>query len=376
MQQWLDLLVCPVTGEGLRWVGAGGEGVLWSGAGRAFPVIEGVPRLLPPVLLGAFLRRVYPGVARWPGVAETIGEAEGGDGEGGEGWARGGAVGGVGVRAAGWGERVGETLAAYDFQHVVLADGAPPVHDWRATWDRFQPRLPPGAFAGQTVVEVGCGEGRHSALVGAHAGRLVGLDLSRGVEVARRRDGRANVLYVQGDLHHPPLAAGAFDAVYSNGVLHHTPDPAAAFGAVARLARVGGVVSVWVYGLEGMRWWYRASHLRWLRPVSGRLPRGAQVGLAAVGAAAVEVGWWWPIRVMGRLGVERAGRLPWGEAAGLGWRYKVRRVFDRLNPPVTHYLDRAALAAWFAGFDEVEIRDAAGQGWSARGRVARGVGGG
>lgn len=361
MEKWLDLLVCPVTGEGLRWVGAGGEGVLWSGAGRAFPVIGGVPRLLPPGLLGAFLRRVYPRVARWPGVAETIGEAGAGVGVG------------DGVGVGEWGERVAETLAAYDFQHVVLADGAPPVDDWRATWDRFQPGLPPGAFAGQTVVEVGCGEGRHSALVGAHAGRLVGLDLSRGVEVARRRDGRANVLYVQGDLHHSPLAAGAFDAVYSNGVLHHTPDPAVAFGAVARLARVGGLVSVWVYGLDGMRWWYRASHLRWLRPVSNRLPRGAQVGLAAVGAAAVEVGWWWPIRVMGRLGVEGAARLPWGEAAGQGWRYKVRRVFDRLNPPVTHYLDRGTLAAWFAGFDEVEIRDAAGQGWSARGRVAGGL---
>ncbi|MCB9552097.1 MAG: class I SAM-dependent methyltransferase [Myxococcales bacterium] len=290
---------------------------------------------------------VYPGVLRrWPAVAETVGEAS------------------DGVSGA-----VAETLRAYDFQHVAMADAALPVDDWRATWDRFQPGGAPEGFGGQTVVEIGCGEGRHAALVGAHAARLVGLDLSLGVEVARRRDGRANVLYVQGDLHRAPLRRGAFDALYSNGVLHHTPDPGAAFLAVAPLVRAGGEVRVWVYGLEGMRWWYRASHLRWLRPVSGRLPRGAQVGLAAVGAAALEVGWWGPIRVAGRLGVAGAGRLPWAEAAGRPWRYKVRRVFDRLNPPVTHYLSRDELLRWFAGFEGVEVVDASGQGFAAWGRV-------
>lgn len=350
MERWLDLLVCPVSGEGLVWRGEGegarAEGVLVSGSGRAFPVVGGVPRLLPPALLGGFLRRVYPAVLGWPGVAATVAEGEG-----------------VAVEAA-----VGETLAAYDFQHVVMADAALPVGDWRATWDRFQPGVAPGDFAGETVVEVGCGEGRHAWLVGGHAGRLVGLDLSRGVEVARARDGRASVLYVQGDLHRPPLRRGGFDALYSNGVLHHTPDPRGAFLAVAPLVRSGGRVLVWVYGLEGMRWWYRASHLRWLRPVSGRLPRWAQVGVAAAGAGALEVGWWLPLRVAARAGLE-VGGLPWAGAAGLGWRYKVRRVFDRLNPPVTHYLGRGELRGWFAGMDGVEVVDCAGQGWSARGVV-------
>ncbi len=342
----LDLLACPLSGEPLRLEGDMRRGRLVSPAGRAYPVIGGVPRLLPPDLLGPFLERAFPDVLDDPAVAETVAGAAPPD------------------------AAVLETLVAYDYQHVELADAVLPVDEWRATWSRFQPGIEPRAFAGQTVLEVGCGEGRHAWLVGEQAGGLVGLDLSRGVEVARQRDRRRNTLYVQGDLHRPPLRPGAFDALYSNGVLHHTPDPRAAFDAVTPLVRPGGRVFVWVYGLDGMAWWYRASHLTWLRPLSNRLPRPAQVALAAAGTAALEAGVWLPARALRRVGLDHvAERLPFADAADRPLQAKLRRVFDRLNPPVTHYLDADALRGWFAAFDDVAIVDAAGQGWSARGRV-------
>lgn len=314
-------------------------------SGRAYPVIGDVPRLLPPDLLGPFLERAFPEWLQRPAVARTVAGVHPPDRD------------------------VLETLVAYDYQHVELADAALPIDEWRATWDRFQPGVAPEDFAGRTVLEIGCGEGRHAWLVGGHARHLVGLDLSRGVEVARRRDRRPNVLYVQADLHRPPLRPAAFDALYSNGVLHHTPDPRAAFDAAISNVGPCGHVYVWVYGLDGMAWWYRASHLTWLRPLSNRLPRPAQVALAAAGTGALEAGIWLPARALRRAGLEGlAERLPFAEAADRPLRAKLRRVFDRLNPPVTHYLDAATLRDWFADFDDVSIIDAAGQGWSARGR--------
>ena len=348
MDALLPLLAWPVTGEtGLTFEGdPKQDGVLRSPSGRAWPVIGGVPRLLPPDLLAPFLAAHFPDFTqRWPEVGAWLTDAAAPE------------------------PAVLETLLDYSFQHVDLADDQMLVDDWRATWDRFQPGLPPERFAGQTVLEVGCGEGRHAWLVSEHAATLVGLDLSRGVEVARRRDPRPNAFYVQADLRRAPFRAGAFDAFYSNGVLHHTPVPRLSFDAAARLVRAGGLAAVWVYGLDEMRWTYRLSHLTFLRPVTNRLPRSAQMALATGMTAAVEIGLWAPARGLERLGLEALSKhIPYHDAAHRDWTYKQRRMFDRLNPPITHYLTREALTAWFEGWSDVEIRNADGQGWSARGR--------
>src|SRR5215470_4147090 len=108
------------------------------------------------------------------------------------------------------------------------------------------------AIAGDArIVEIGCGTGQMSLYL-AHAHRIViGADLSRaslalGAGAARRFD-LDQVLFIETDLHHPGMRAGAFDVVYSSGVLHHTSDPRAAFARIARLARPGGIIVLGVY---------------------------------------------------------------------------------------------------------------------------------
>ncbi len=347
MKDLLEILACPVSGQPLHLTGGADEGILTTPDGaHVYPVIGGIPRMLPPDLLAPFLRTAFPDfVKRWPQIApglEGVPDPE---------------------------PEVLDTLTAYSHQHVELADGEKLEDDWRATWDRFQPGLPPTAFARQVVLEVGCGDGRHAWVVAEHARLMVGLDLSRGVELAARRDARPNQRFVQGDLRRPPFRPGAFDALYSNGVLHHTPHPKASFCAVVPLVRPGGLVSVWVYGLDDMRWSYRVSHLTWLRPLTNRLPRPAQMAVAAGLTAGVEAALWTPTRALRAVGLRGlAQRLPYHDAAGRDWRYKLRRMFDRINPPITHYISQAELRDWFVGFDEVDVINADGQGWTGRGR--------
>ena len=167
------------------------------------------------------------------------------------------------------------------------------------------------------------------------------LDLSRGVELANRRDVNPNSFYVQGDLRRPPFGPGAFDALYSNGVLHHTPEPQVSFRSVAPLVRDGGEVFVWVYGLDDMRWSYRVSHLTFLRPMTNRLPRIGQLGMAVGLTAAVELALWTPTHVLRHAGLPQlAEKIPYADAASRDWTYKLRRMFDRINPPITHYISR------------------------------------
>ena len=101
------------------------------------------------------------------------------------------------------------------------------------------------------IVEIGCGTGQMSLYL-ARANRVViGSDLTRAslslAAEAARRFHLDQVQFIETDLHHPGLRAGAFDVVYSSGVLHHTPDPSLAFARIVRLARPGGMIIVGVY---------------------------------------------------------------------------------------------------------------------------------
>jgi SAM-dependent methyltransferase len=101
------------------------------------------------------------------------------------------------------------------------------------------------------IVEVGCGTGQMSLYL-TRADRLViGADFARAAlllaQGAARRFGLARVQFVETDLRHPGLRAGAFDVVYASGVLHHTADPRASFARIAALARPGGIIIVGLY---------------------------------------------------------------------------------------------------------------------------------
>ena len=137
---------------------------------------------------------------------------------------------------------------------------------------------------------------------------------------------------------------------------------------MAGLLKPDGCASIWVYGLKGMRLSYRLSHLSWLRPLSNALPRSGQLAATAAITASLQVGVWGPVQALRRVGLgDLAARLPYQDAAHLNWRHKFGRVFDRFNPPITHYISREELERWFEGFVKVEILNPTGQGWTARG---------
>ena len=54
---------------------------------------------------------------------------------------------------------------------------------------------------------------------------------------------------MEADAENLPFEPGSFDFVMAIGVLHHLPDPARALRAIARFARPGGHVHVYLY------WW-------------------------------------------------------------------------------------------------------------------------
>lgn len=114
------------------------------------------------------------------------------------------------------------------------------------------------AFAGKTVLDVGCGTGtRTIAVARSGAGRVVGLDFSsaslRQAAFLKAHLGMKNVHFVQASLYDCDalFARTQFDVVLSWGVVHHTAAPHEAFRQLAARVRPGGLLMLSGFNLWG-----------------------------------------------------------------------------------------------------------------------------
>ena len=100
------------------------------------------------------------------------------------------------------------------------------------------------------ALDLGCGNGRHAALLADTADRVVGLDASRALLTeAADRVGDSAAL-VQGDASRLPIATDSVDLAVYVATLHHLPtaaDRRASLDDLARVLSPGGtaLVSVW-----------------------------------------------------------------------------------------------------------------------------------
>jgi SAM-dependent methyltransferase/uncharacterized protein YbaR (Trm112 family) len=107
---------------------------------------------------------------------------------------------------------------------------------------------------GKLLLDAGCGNGTLTAALAGFGMDIVGIDLNDSLGKANKNKGKyaremANrVQYVQGNLFNAPLRHNTFDLIYSSGVIHHTPDSKATFGELVPLVKKGGRLYVWVYG--------------------------------------------------------------------------------------------------------------------------------
>lgn len=95
-----------------------------------------------------------------------------------------------------------------------------------------------GDVRGLSVLDLGCGTGRHAIWLAAAGAHVTAVDFSEGMLAeARPKAAGANIRFLGHDLHEPlPFRSGAVDLVVSGLVLEHLHDLLPSRGEIRRLA--------------------------------------------------------------------------------------------------------------------------------------------
>ncbi len=300
-----------------------------TGCQRSYPILSGVPRLLPD--------RLSP------------------------------------VPAVGFNEMQLRTQRSFGYQWTRFGD-LRDEFEQQFLWF-ISPPITREFFLGKLGIDAGCGFGRHMYWAAQWGAEIIGIDLSAAVDRAFANTAHLPSAHVvQGDIYHLPVARDAFDFAYSLGVLHHLPDTALGVASVARCVRPGGSVITWLYAGGRGKWFARVEPLR--QAVS-KLPLSVlywlAFAIAGVGYPAAII----PFRWLSRAGVARSllDRLPSHFKYYVAYPFRVYHAdwVDRVSAPVRSYFTPAEAREMLErqGLEEVEAYPTLETGVTVVGRVSR-----
>jgi uncharacterized protein YbaR (Trm112 family)/SAM-dependent methyltransferase len=272
------------------------EGVIRTDEGRFYPIVDGVPRMLPPEL---YFNPTF----------ETRHRKK--------------------LHALGW-VPPAASVESDEFRELKQATSQVYGFEWtrwdRHGWTRASGPLPhevdtffqksllkPEEIRGKVVLDAGSGNGRYAYTAAQQGAELIALDLSAAVESSFKnlRD-LPNAHVVQGDIMKPPIRSDSIDHVYSIGVLMITGDTRRATESLARIVKPEGTLTVHVYAVGWPLWQFNDY---WVRKLTTALSIPVNVKLAKQMSVAArwlkERGWLGYASLVLRMWPEDAVNFDW-----------------------------------------------------------------
>lgn len=127
-----------------------------------------------------------------------------------------------------------------------------------------------GEVRNLSVLDLGCGTGRHALWLAEQGANVTAVDFSEGMLTeARQKPFAEGVTFLQHDLHNPlPYGDGEFDAIVSGLVLEHIKELPRLFAEIRRVVKPQGRV---VISAMHPAMFLRGSQARFTDPDSGEL---------------------------------------------------------------------------------------------------------
>lgn len=309
-----------------------------------FPIIMGVPRILPKHLLAESLATYHTDFQKryhkeFPIITEIKISTD---------------------------KKKIKTLHSFSYQWTTFIDN---FDYFKSIFLSFvHSFLAPKDFDGKLVLEVGCGSGRPASVAASFGAEVIAMDLSEAVQTAQSISKHYPLLHVvQADANALPFKP-YFDFVYSVGVIQHLPDPTAALRSISKVIPNGHPLIIWVYGIR--EWWYLPVDI--LRKVTVKFPFRLLHIFSLFLAILSEIFILTPYRIILNISILKkfAERIPGRIYAKFPFRENIVGWFDRLSAPVTHYFSKKDVEDMLrsAGFQHIEVipRPNASASWIAR----------
>lgn len=218
--------------------------------------------------------------------------------------------------------------------------------------------LVPSDFTGRLVLDAGCGFGRHALFAARYGAEVVAIDSSAEAIAScvanLGESSRAHV--VQGDINRPPFRRGIFQLVFSYGVLHHVRDAKATFATLGELVEPGGRLSIWVYGpRQGITRVATGA----LRGAAAAMTPEQLHDFSRVIASGLRIFSHTPYRFMSPIPPFGwiLSHLPVHDHHRWPFDVVVADIYDRLRVPVTGYFRGEEIERWFAesGYADIHV---------------------
>jgi ubiquinone/menaquinone biosynthesis C-methylase UbiE/uncharacterized protein YbaR (Trm112 family) len=289
------------------------EGELVSDAGSRYPIVNGIPRMVPDDVRGFLEKNKATFSLEWKMF--KFGERN-------------------------WGQSI-------EFRKDLFLKGMGKT---------------PEELRGKLIFDAGCGSGLLSMEMAKSFGmEVIALDLAEGIERANQNNKNPFLYFIQGSVLNPPVKDKICDFIYCAGVLIALPDTREGFKALARCIKPGGRYFVWYYHpidkAHHPKDLFKMRIYNWIRSrITSRLPIRLQY---AIYLAMI------PPFIVKRM----ISNMFKGKKDDRTWREKMQGFVDMFSPIYQNRHSEDEALSWFQqqGFVNCTIPYQEQYGFSARG---------